>query len=123
METKALIQKIPFASLGNTQVDFYPNPRSFMNMEKKSFKDFGIDVEQPTPEEVTSVDFSQMKNGFYLSKIDVSGNEPANESDFSEIEIAKIKKDLGAEEIPKDEAEKFGLEDHPLHIEHMRKVA
>lgn len=69
----------------------------------------------------STIDLSQIKKGFLLSRIEVSSDGATNDPVYSESEIAKIKNDLGAEEIPHDEAQKFGLEDHPLHREHMEQ--
>jgi hypothetical protein len=93
------------------------------DFEKYGVKVLADDTADGAANAQGGVNISEMKKGFVLSRIDVSGNEPANEADFSEAEIAKIKKDLGAEEIPDDEKEKYGMVDDPFHLDHMKQAA
>jgi hypothetical protein len=97
-------------------------------MPNTDFEKYGVQVlanenDDAAQTDQGSVDISQMKKGFVLSKIAITDITPANEDTFSEEEKEKIKKALGAEKIPDDEAEKFGLMDHPLHKEHMSQGA
>jgi hypothetical protein len=95
-------------------------------MTGTNFKDYGINIlpakDGDTTASDTVVDLSKMKKGFILSRIVVSDDAAADDSTFSDSEIAKIKKTLGVEDIPDEEAEKFGLKDHPLHKDHLKQA-
>jgi hypothetical protein len=95
-------------------------------MSDAGFTNYGITVEPTTDiggeEKDSAVAFSDLKKGFLLSKIDVT-QEAASSEKFTDDDIAKIKAALGAEEIPDEEQEKFGMKDHPLHVEHLKQGA
>ena len=84
----------------------------------------GVVFESPQEEQlVSNIDISKISKDFLLSRIDVSSNETSNDDTYTESDIAKIKNELGAIEIPPDEEEKFGLRDDQYHKEHLSQTA
>ncbi len=105
-------------------------------MEKKSFEDYGIQVEQGVNEDApTSAVSDLQEKGERSSKLffsefanyDVNPEHPdqseAIKTDPSEMLRSLRASNIEIEEIPADEAEKFGLKDHPLHTDHLRHAA
>jgi hypothetical protein len=96
-------------------------------MTGTNFKDYGINIistkDGDDATNTTGIDLSKIKKGFLLSKIDISSPETASDAEYSDEQIAEIKKALGAEEIPDEEAEKFGIKEHPLHKKHLDQLA
>jgi len=99
-------------------------------MEKKSFKDFGIDIETSVNDEVSLGTENEKQERASMLLFPKYGVTPELDdqleavfTDPSEMLRSLRESNIVIEEIPKDEREKFGLEPHPLHAEHLKQVA
>lgn len=102
-------------------------------MEKKSLEDFGIVVEPGTNNDVTAEsvgsesDSAQRDSILLFPKFGVSPERDDQLDAVSTDPTAMLQglkeANITIEAIPRDEREKFGLEPHPLHTEHLKQAA